>query len=238
MVLSVENLWVEYNGIPALKGISLSVGENRRIVSVLGPNGAGKTTLLRAISGLVRAQSGSKISLDGIDLTKVRAFRIPRLGVAHVPEGRQIFPELTVHENLEVAASALPRPQRLSRIAEVYEIFPELKDRMRQPGGTLSGGEQQMLAIARALVSNCKLLLVDEPSMGLAPIIVLRIFKTLRDIMGKRHLAVLLVEQNARLSLPLSDYIYVLSQGQVVYGSETDRIPSIDFLKDKYFTGK
>nr|WP_312058972.1 ABC transporter ATP-binding protein [Fervidobacterium pennivorans] len=237
MILSVENLWIEYNGIPALRGVTFSVDEEK-VVSVLGPNGAGKTTLLRAISGLVKAQPGSSITFQGKDITRLPAYKIPRMGISHVPEGRQIFPELTVNENIEVAANSLPRLERLSRIAEVYEIFPELKDKVKQPGGTLSGGEQQMLAIARALVSNCKLLLVDEPSMGLAPVIVLRIFKTIREIVEKRHLTVLLVEQNARLSLPLSDYIYILSQGQIVFESKADHITNIESLKDKYFMVK
>jgi len=234
-LLEIKNLSVSYNGIPALRNVNLKV-EKGEVVSVLGPNGAGKTTLLRVISGLVRCENGSEIFYKGINITNLKAYKIARLGIAHVPEGRQVFPALSVQENLEVASITTSSKERAKKIQKIYELFPELADRKNQLAGTLSGGEQQMLAIGRALVSNAELMMVDEPSMGLAPVIVLRIFKTLREVLRKQNLALLLVEQNARLSLPLSDRIYVISKGEIVLSGSAEEVKDSELMRRMYFS--
>ena len=237
IILKLENVTVDYNGIYAIKKINPDIIEGE-VVSVLGPNGAGKTTLLRAISGLVQPVNESNIIYKGINITKMKPYKINRLGICHVPEGRQIFPSLTVLENLEVAAFRLSHSLRKKKIEYVFSLFQELSSRKNQLGGSLSGGEQQMLAIGRAIVSNANLILIDEPSMGLAPIIVQRIFKTLKELMKENNLTLLLVEQNAKLSLPLSDRIYVLSQGSIVLEGAVEDIKENKIIQDMYFAKK
>jgi len=233
-LLEVENLSVAYNGIFALRSISLFLKAGE-VVSVLGPNGAGKTTLLRAISGLVKPEPGSKILFGRKNIIGLPPYRIVEAGISHVPEGRQVFPAMSVQENLEVAGVRIPVVQRKKRIEEVYELFTELSGRKNQQAGSLSGGEQQMLAIGRAIVSECKLVLIDEPSMGLAPVIVQRIFKTLKQIVESSGLTLLIVEQNAKLSLPLSSRIYILSQGTVVLEGTVEEIKGNKIVQDMYF---
>lgn len=236
-LLHVENLSVAYSGIYALRSVSISVKKGN-VVSVVGPNGAGKTTLLRAISGLIKPEPNSKIYFNGKDIIDVPAFKIANLGISHVPEGRQIFPALTVNENLEIACGKINSQITKKRIGEVYELFPELANRKNQLGGTLSGGEQQMLAIGRAIASNSEMLIVDEPSMGLAPIIVLKLFRSLSTIIQKKDLTLLLVEQNTQLALPLSNYIYVLAQGQISFQGSVDECKKDEKIRDLYFAKK
>ncbi len=233
-LLSIENISATYGGIYALRAVNLHV-DSGEVVSVLGPNGAGKSTLLRVISGLVKPEPGGVVSFHGRSLIGVEPYKIARQGIAHVPEGRQIFPDLSVDENLEVAGVRIDAGKRKTKTAEVYELFTELATRKKQIAGSLSGGEQQMLAIGRALVSDCELIMIDEPSMGLAPVIVMRIFKTLRDIMESKGLTLLIVEQNARLSLQLSDRVYVLSQGEITLDGPVDLIKEDEEMRELYF---
>jgi branched-chain amino acid transport system ATP-binding protein len=211
-LLELQDLEVRYGGITALRDVSLDVAEGE-IVALLGANGAGKTTTLRTISGLHRPHSG-EVRFAGQRIDAVPPHRICALGIGHVPEGRRIFPRMSVGENLEMGAY-LNRGDRTKERNRVFELFPVLAERRKQDGGTLSGGEQQMLAIGRALMSRPKLLLFDEPSMGLAPMFVARIFEIIRDI-RERGVTVLLVEQNAAQALALADRGYVLETGSVV----------------------
>lgn len=233
-LLEIENLSVTYSGIYALRSIHINVKKGN-VVSVVGPNGAGKTTLLRAISGLIKPEPESKIIFKGQDIIDMPAYKIANSGIAHVPEGRQIFPGLTVNENLEIASGRVFSRITNERIDEVYELFSELAGRRNQLGWSLSGGEQQMLAIGRALVSNSEILMVDEPSMGLAPIIVLKLFKSLTTIMQRKDLTLLLVEQNTRLALPLSDYVYVLAQGKISFQGSVEELKQDEKIRDLYF---
>jgi branched-chain amino acid transport system ATP-binding protein len=212
-LLSLEKLEVAYGGIRAVKGIDLTV-ESGEMVCLIGANGAGKSTTLRAITGLVRAAAG-RIRYDGADIGDLRVHDIARRALAMVPEGRGVFPQLTIEENLAMGAYAR-RDKAAVRadLAHAFELFPRLAERRRQTAGTLSGGEQQMLAIARALMSRPKLLLLDEPSMGLAPLMVERIFEVIRTIAAE-GVTLLLVEQNARLALEVSHRGYVLDGGLV-----------------------
>ena len=234
-LLQIENLTVKYKGITALRNINLYV-EKGEVVSVLGPNGAGKTTLLRTISGLVVPEKESSIRFKNEQVIGRPPFKIVMSGISHVPEGRQVFPLMTVDENLEIAGVNLPVAERKTRMANVYELFSELANRKEQQAGSLSGGEQQMLAIGRALVSNCELVMIDEPSMGLAPVIVKRIFKTLKQIVQQTNLTLLIVEQNAKLSLPLSDRIYILTQGEVSMQGLVSEIGNNNLIRDMYFS--
>lgn len=235
-VLETKNLSVSYNGVPALREVSIKANEGE-VVSVLGPNGSGKTTLLKAISGLVKTTEESKIVFDGKDIQGMLPHKITRHGVIQVPEGRQVFPELTVQENLEVAGVRVGMAKTRVNIEKAYKLFPELNSRKGQMAGTLSGGEQQMLAIGRAIVSEPRILLIDEPSMGLAPVIVKRIFSSLNEIVRKTNLTMLIVEQNAKLSLPMSDRAYIVSQGSVVMEGTVDELKNNETLKDMYFGG-
>ena len=216
-MLKIENLSVDYGNISALRGVSLDVKENQ-IVSLIGANGAGKTTTLMAVSGLA-AKSGGSVSFAGEDITRERASRIVQRGICHVPEGRHIFPRMTVEENL-VAGSfgdrAISRVKVREKVEEMYDLFPRLKERKSQLGGTLSGGEQQMLAIARGLMFDPRLVMFDEPSMGLAPIVVEEIFGLILKIkeMGK---TILLIEQNASMALQIADWGYVLETGEITH---------------------
>jgi branched-chain amino acid transport system ATP-binding protein len=214
-MLSVNNASVKYGGLSALTDVSIEVKAGE-FVAIIGPNGAGKTTLFKAISGVVPLAAGH-ISFEGHDLAHVKAAGRPHLGIAHVPEYRQVFGGLSVRENLRLGTTALrTRSARDGNIDHVLDIFPILRDRLEQPAGTLSGGQQQMLAIGRGLVSSPKLLLLDEPSMGLAPAIVDLIFETIARTQRESRLTIILVEQRAVEALELCDRAYVLSTGRVV----------------------
>jgi branched-chain amino acid transport system ATP-binding protein len=231
-LLALEKLEVAYGGIRAVKGIDLAV-ERGEMVCLIGANGAGKTTTLRAITGLVRAAAGH-IRYDGEEIAKLRVHDIARRGLAMVPEGRGVFPQLTIEENLAMGAYA--RKDRASVRADVdhaYELFPRLAERRRQTAGTLSGGEQQMLAIARALMSRPKLLLLDEPSMGLAPLMVEKIFEVIRAIAAE-GVTLLLVEQNARLALESSHRGYVLEGGLVTLSGPASSLLTDPRVREAY----
>ncbi len=237
-MLEVRNLSVSYKGIPALRRVSLDVKQGE-VVSVLGPNGAGKTTLLNAISGLVKPEADSSIRFVGKELVGQTPDVVVEAGVVQVPEGRQIFAELTVLENMEVGAVRRRDRKGIAKdIADMFDIFPELRGREKQYGGTLSGGEQQMLAIARALVAAPKLIMIDEPSMGLAPVVVQRIFRLIRDVITKRGVTVLLVEQNTALSFAVSDRAYILTQGSVAMQGTVEELSRDQRVKETYFRGR
>ena len=215
-MLEVKDLKVSYGAVQALDGISLTVKDGE-IVSLIGANGAGKTTALRTISGLEAASAGS-ITFDGHDLCRTAPSRIIGLKLAPVPEGRHIFPEMTVEENLEMGAYADPDGME-SVMQEVYVRFPRLKERRRQLAGTLSGGEQQMLAVGRALMSRPKMILMDEPSMGLSPLLVQEIFAIIQET-NRQGITILLVEQNAQMALSISSRAYVLETGHITLSGE------------------
>ena len=212
-MLEIKDLHVHYGAIHALKGISLTVGDGE-LVSLIGANGAGKTTTLHTVSGLLAASSGS-VTLDGQDLQRVPANTIIGLGLAHVPEGRHVFARMSVEENLRMGAYILRDPKKLAEHLEtVYSHFPRLKERRRQLAGTRSGGEQQMLATGRALMTGPNMLLMDEPSMGLSPLLVKEIFSIIEEL-HKSGITILLVEQNAKMALAVSDRAYVLETGTI-----------------------
>jgi len=223
-LLQIEDLHVSYGHIQALKGISLHVQE-KEVVAILGANGAGKTTLMRTLSGLITPQSG-KITFAGHDITRMGADRIVRLGIGQSPEGRRVFGTLSVAENLRMGGFTRPAAEIDASCEHVYSIFPRLLERRDQLAGTLSGGEQQMLAIGRALVTKPRLLLLDEPSLGLAPIIVRNIFQVLREVRDS-GVTILIVEQNARMALKLADRGYVLEVGKLSHeGSARELLAS------------
>jgi branched-chain amino acid transport system ATP-binding protein len=231
-LLEVHELVAGYGPVRALDGVSLEIGE-REAVAIIGANGAGKTTLLMAISGLVVPRSGA-VRFQGRALAGVPPHAIARTGIGHVPEGRRIFPRLTVRENLELGAVARPERSGVAAdIATVCALFPVLAARMRQPGGTLSGGEQQMLAIGRALVGRPRLLLLDEPSLGLAPLVVETVFNAIADLVA-RGLAVVLVEQNARAALRLAARGYVLENGRIVLAGAASELASDPRVRAAY----
>ena len=230
-LLEVENLTAAYGQIRALHGVDLTVREGQ-VVTLLGPNGAGKTTTLRSICGMVRA--GGRIAFRGRDLTGLATEKITRLGIAHVPEGRGTFPGLTVAENLKLGAYGRRDGDVRSDIERWYGIFPRLADRRDQPAGSLSGGEQQMLAVARALLSRPALLLLDEPSLGLAPIVVREVFAVLGRIRDEEGTGMLLVEQNAALALELADAAYVLAAGRTVLSGPASEIRAEDSVRRSY----
>lgn len=212
-MLELQDLRVSYGAIEAVKGLSLSVPKGK-IVALVGANGAGKSTTLRAISGLIKAKSG-KILFEGKDITNWPAQKVVKLGISMVPEGRRVFPDLTVYENLLLGAFTRTDKAAIARDLEaVYQLFPRLKERRGQLAGTLSGGEQQMLAVGRALMSDPVLLMMDEPSLGLAPVLVQEIFALIKRI-NESGKTILLIEQNARAALELCDYAYVLETGVV-----------------------
>jgi branched-chain amino acid transport system ATP-binding protein len=215
MMLQVADLRVAYGSITAIDGISLNIGKGE-IVSIIGSNGAGKSTLLRAIAGILRPLSGT-ILLDNKEITKEQPDRIVRLGASLVPEGRHVFPDMTVKENLELGAHSLKGKLLRNNLYEmVLAVFPRLKERLGQNAGTLSGGEQQMLAVGRALMSNPRLLLLDEPSMGLSPLITKEIFSLIKKINEEKRISIVLVEQNAHMALDYSQRAYVIETGKIV----------------------
>lgn len=229
-MLSVENIDVYYGAIHALKDVSIKVNDGE-IVTIIGANGAGKSTTLNTISGLLRPKNGS-IKVDGVDITKKSTVDIVRMGICQVPEGRRVFPEMTVAENLEMGAF-LRKSGIKESIDSVFGLFPILKERRKQAAGTLSGGEQQMLAIGRALMSDPKILLLDEPSMGLAPIIVEEIFKIVKKI-NKSGKTILLVEQNANLALKAASRAYVYETGKVVMEGTSEEMLGNDDIRKIY----
>ena len=232
-ILKVENLNVYYGSIHAVKGISFEVNQGE-IVTLIGANGAGKTTTLHTVSGLLRPRTGS-ISFCGEDITKIPAHRLVERGLAHCPEGRRVFLQMTVQENLDMGAY-IRRDDFSASLEEVYELFPRLKERRKQVAGTLSGGEQQMLAMGRALMSKPKLLMLDEPSMGLAPILVEQIF----DIIKNLHAVgttILLVEQNAQAALSIADRAYVLETGKITLSGTGAELAKSDEVRKAYLGG-
>ncbi|WP_414474893.1 ABC transporter ATP-binding protein [Microvirga sp. M2] len=230
-MLDIRDLQVRYSGIQALRGVSLTVNDGE-VIALIGPNGAGKSTLVNAVSGIVPAASGS-ILLDGVELTAMKPWDISGLGVLQVPEGRQVFPELTVLENLQLGLTALRgRPSEM-KLEDVYDLFPILKERSAQFAGSLSGGQQQMLAIGRALMGMPKVLLLDEPSLGLAPVIISQVFAALRTLKS-RGMTILLIEQNAHLALELSDRAYILDQGRIVQSGASRALAQDDAVVSHY----
>ena len=231
-VLSVTDVNTFYGSIHALRGISLEVGQGE-IVALIGGNGAGKSTTLNSISGLVRPQSGS-IQLNGVDLAKFPAHQIMAMGIVQVPEGRRIFARLTVTENLRMGAFVVKDKAAIAeRIDRAFALFPRLKQREHQVAGTLSGGEQQMLAMSRGLMSDPKVLLLDEPSMGLAPNLVDQIFDTISDLHGQGT-TILLVEQNARKALEIADRGYVIETGQIVLSGRGEDLRDNESVQKAY----
>ena len=233
-MLEIKDLHVNYGAVHALNGVSMTVNDGE-IVSLIGANGAGKTTTLRTITGLEKAASGS-ITFDGHDLRKTEPSKIITLKLAHVPEGRHIFPQMTVEENLEIGAFTDPADMAKT-MADVYERFPRLKERKRQLAGTLSGGEQQMLAVGRALMSKPKLLMLDEPSLGLAPIVVREIFDIIRTV-NQQGITVLLNEQNANMALKVADYAYVLETGTLTLSGTGAELLTNEQVKAAYLGKK
>jgi branched-chain amino acid transport system ATP-binding protein len=232
MLLDVTDLKVNYDVIEAVKGVSFSVGEGE-IVALIGANGAGKTSILRAISGLADIRNG-QILYDSTDLVGKPPHDIVELGISHVPEGRLIFANLSVKENLLLGAYVRNDKENFaSDLENVFAVFPRLKERLNQIGGTLSGGEQQMLAVGRAMMSRCRLLLLDEPSMGLAPIIVEEVFSTILKLKEMKT-PILLVEQNANMALSVADRGYVLETGRVVLSGKASNIAAMDEIRASY----
>lgn len=235
-LLEVKDLEVYYGVINALKGISFEVNEGE-IVTLIGANGAGKTTTMQSVIGLIPARHG-KVTFDGKDITKLPCHKIVHLGMSQVPEGRRVFQELTVYENLMMGAYSQKQNKAAFKedIERIYERFPRLAERRGQIAGTLSGGEQQMLAMGRALMSHPKLLMLDEPSMGLSPILVDQVFEIIKDI-NKDGTTVLLVEQNAGKSLAISDRAYVLETGSIVLTGTGAELAASDEVKKAYLGG-
>jgi len=231
-LLEVENVHTYYGAIHALKGITLDVNE-AEIVTLIGGNGAGKSTTLKTISGILRPQEGT-IRLEGEDLQKFKAHQIVEKGVVQVPEGRRVFARMTVTENLEMGAFTVKDKTIISKNTErVFALFPRLKERRSQLGGTLSGGEQQMLAMGRALMIEPRVLLLDEPSMGLAPVLVDSIFETIQEL-NSIGTTILLVEQNARMALQVASRGYVLQTGEIVLSGSAESLRSNEMVQKAY----
>ena len=234
-LLEVQDIQVYYGMIQALKGVSFSVNEGE-VIALIGANGAGKTTTLHTVTGLLRAKSGH-IIYDGQDITKVPPHKIVTMGMAHVPEGRRVFANMTVLQNLKMGAFTRSDKNEIdATIEKVYKRFPRLKERQNQTAGTLSGGEQQMLAMGRALMAKPKLLLLDEPSMGLAPILVKEIFNIIEEI-NKAGTTVLLVEQNAKMALSIAHRAYVLETGKVVMSGTGEELAKSSDVQKAYLGG-
>jgi branched-chain amino acid transport system ATP-binding protein len=234
-LLSVKNIQAGYGEISVLKGIDLEIAQGQ-IVALIGANGAGKTTTLKAISGIVPIRSGS-VFFDGVDITRLKAHQMIRRGISQVPEGRQVFPELSVQDNLLLGGySVKDKAVVQDRIEEMFGRFPRLKERRRQQAGTLSGGEQQMVALARALVSSPKLLLLDEPSMGLSPKLVEEVFDIVAGL-RKQGITALLVEQNASMALSIADYAYVLQTGEIIMEGQGRALMANEEVRRAYLAG-
>ena len=226
LMIKIENLHAYYGAIEAIKGIDLNVRQGS-ITSLIGSNGAGKSSLLKSISGMIR-RTGSIVVNEKTDIISKKPTDIAKMGIVHVPEGRHIFPGLTVEENLEVGATSwhgfFGRESYQDELSEVYDLFPRLKERRKQLGWSLSGGEQQMLAIGRGIMARPKMLMLDEPSMGLAPVIVAELFEKIVEINMRMKVPILIVEQNARMVMRISQYTYVLEQGQIFTHGESEKI--------------
>ena len=235
-MLEIKDLHVSYGGIKALRGIDITVPDGK-IVTLIGANGAGKSTMLRTISGLVKAESGS-ITLDGKEILGLSINKICAEGIALSPEGRRVFSDLTVEENIKIGAYLRKNKSEIKNDMDwVYSLFPRLKERNWQFAGTLSGGEQQMLAVARALMSRPKVLMLDEPSLGLAPLIVQQIFEIIRQI-NKDGVTVLLIEQNANMALKVADYGYVLETGSIVLEGTGEELLLNESVREAYLGKK
>ncbi len=231
-MLEVRNLHVHYGGIHALHGISLRVPDGQ-IVALLGANGAGKSTTLRTIMGLVKPSAG-EITLNGQSLLGLRPYEVVRRGIAMVPEGRKVFVNLTVAENLRLGAYARNDPQQIEHdLHDIYALFPRLAERQTQRAGTLSGGEQQMLALGRALMSRPHVLMIDEPSLGLAPVLAEGVFRKLQELNDAGQ-TILLIEQNARAGLSIADYAYILETGDVVLEGPAQELAQMDAVRQSY----
>jgi len=231
-MLTINNLHVSYGGIKALRGINLKIEDNK-IVTLIGANGAGKSSTLRAIMNLVKKESGT-IEYNGEDLTNLKTMDIVKKGIALSPEGRRIFPNLTVEENLILGAYTVKNKASINKeMSNAYNLFPRLKERSWQKAGTLSGGEQQMLAVGRALMVKPKILMLDEPSLGLAPLLVKDIFDIIKEIHRQGN-TILLVEQNAKKSLEVADYGYVIETGSLVLEGEGKSLLNNDKVKEAY----
>lgn len=232
-LLEVKDLNVHYGAIHAIHDVSLNVEEGE-IVTLIGANGAGKTTILHTISGLHKATSGN-VTMEGNNLLKTEPSKIITLGMAHVPEGRHVFSQMSVEENLEMGAFIFSKDKSgiETSIKDVYERFPRLRERRRQLAGTLSGGEQQMLAVGRALMSHPKILLMDEPSMGLSPLLVKEIFKIIEEV-HKQGITILLVEQNAKMALSIADKAYVLETGRIKMSGDAKELLNNDDVRKAY----
>ncbi len=233
-LLSVTDMNVYYGVIHAVKGVSFEVGEGE-IVTLIGANGAGKSTILKTVSGMLRSKSGS-IVFDGKEISNVESYKLLGMGIAHVPEGRCIFQRLTVEENLEMGGYIAKPDDVAAAIEDVYRRFPRLKERRRQIAGTLSGGEQQMLAIGRAMMTKPKLIMMDEPSMGLAPILVQQIFEIIQEL-NASGTTILLVEQNAQIALKIADRGYVLETGRIVLDGKASELLANETVKKAYLGG-
>jgi len=235
-MLEVTGLEVRYGNVTAVKGISLEVREGE-VVAIIGPNGAGKTSTLRAITGLVPS-AGGRVVFRGTDVSRWKAHRIVTLGLGHAPEGRRLFPQMTVMENLRMGAYRRRGPSEIGRtLAQVEELFPRLAERRTQVAGTLSGGEQQMLAIGRALMAEPRLLVLDEPSFGLAPMLVREIGRIVHSINRERGVSVLLVEQNARMALGIAARAYVMETGRVALSGLSATLAESPHVKAAYLGG-
>jgi len=234
-MLTIAGVHAFYGNIEALRGVDLEVAEGE-IVTLIGANGAGKSTLLMTICGAPRAASGA-VLFEGREITRLATFEIVRLGIAQAPEGRRIFPRMTVLENLQMGATIADPGYFDEDLAQVFDLFPTLEQRRGQRGGTLSGGEQQMLAIARALMSRPRLLLLDEPSLGLAPLVVKQIFAAIHEINQRRKMTVLLVEQNAHHALRLADRGYVLQTGRIVLSGTGAELLANPEIRAAYLEG-
>ena len=233
-MLEVKDLHVYYGVIQALKGISFEVNQGE-VIALIGANGAGKTTTLHTITGLLNAKAG-KIIYEGKDITHIPGYKLVSMGIAHVPEGRRIFQELTVTENLEMGAYTRSASEIKPGIEDVFNRFPRLRERKNQIAGTLSGGEQQMLAMGRALMSKPKLMMLDEPSMGLSPLLVQQIFDIIKEL-NEAGTTILLVEQNAKMALSVADRAYVLETGRVVMEGDAKSLLSDESVKKAYLGG-
>lgn len=233
MMLKIDDIHVYYGAIHAVKGVSFEVGEGE-IVALIGANGAGKSTILKTVSGLMHPRSGSITFMDQ-DITHTDAYKLVRHGLAHVPEGRRIFLQMTVQENLEMGAYTQKEVSK-DDLEKVFELFPRLKERRKQVAGTLSGGEQQMLAMSRALMSKPKLMMLDEPSMGLAPILVDQIFSIIKEL-HKAGTTILLVEQNASKALQIADRAYVLETGNITLQGTGAELAQSDEVRKAYLGG-
>ena len=233
-MLKVEDIHVYYGSIYAIKGVSFEVNQGE-IVTLIGANGAGKSTTLKTVSAMMKPKSGDVI-FEGKSLLGVKPHAVVGRGMAHCPEGRRIFQEMTVQENLEMGAYTRPKNEISDSIAHVYELFPRLKERYKQTAGTMSGGEQQMLAMGRAMMSKPKLLMLDEPSMGLAPLLVEEIFRIIQDL-NQDGTTILLVEQNARMALSIANRGYVLETGRIIANAKAAELLKNEAVKKAYLGG-